>query len=128
MKVLIVDDDEMISDLWSIALKKEGYEVLTAMSGKDGLNQAKTKTPDLILIDQIMPDMKGNDLLRMLKDDQQTKVIPVAVVSNYNESQLMQDAIQAGAVDYILKYQIEPLDLVNKIKTLAQAAPQQSNQ
>lgn len=120
MKVLIIDDDEMIIELWSIALKQASYEVLTAMSGKDGLNQAKEKLPDIILIDQIMPDIKGNDLLRMLKDDPTTKPIPVAVVSNYNESQLMQEAIQKGAVDYILKYQIEPQDLVNKIKTLLQ--------
>jgi CheY-like chemotaxis protein len=120
MKILIIDDDEMISEIWSIALKKEGYEVITAMNGKDGINEAKTKLPNLILIDQIMPDIKGNDLLRMLKDDPQTKAIPVAVVSNYNESQLMQDSIQAGAIDYILKYQIEPQDLVNKVKTLIQ--------
>jgi CheY-like chemotaxis protein len=120
MKVLIIDDDEMIIELWTIALKQAGYEVLSAMSGKDGLNEARSKTPDIILIDQIMPDIKGNDLLRMLKDDPTTKPIPVAVVSNYNESQLMQEAIQQGAVDYILKYQIEPADLVSKIKTLIQ--------
>lgn len=123
MKVLIIDDDEMIIELWTIALKQEGYEVLSATSGKDGLNQAKEKMPDIILIDQIMPDIKGNDLLRMLKDDPTTKPIPVAVVSNYNESQLMQEAIEKGAVDYILKYQIEPQDLVNKIKTLMQTTP-----
>lgn len=126
MKVLIIDDDEMIIELWSIALKQEGYEVLSAMSGKDGINQAKNKQPNIILIDQIMPDIKGNDLLRMLKDDPTTKQIPVAVVSNYNESQLMQEAIQKGAIDYILKYQIEPQDLVNKIKTLLQPLPPSS--
>lgn len=56
----------------------------------------------------------------MLKSDATTQKIPVALISNYSDKQLMQDAIQAGAIDYILKYQIEPQDLVDKVKNLLQ--------
>jgi CheY-like chemotaxis protein len=120
MKILIIDDDQMLIDVWSLVLKKEGYEVITAGTGHDGMEIAKTQQPDFILLDQIMPDLKGNEVLQMLKQDPQTQNIMVAMASNYSENELMQQAIQNGAVDYILKYQIDPQDLVNKIKTLMQ--------
>jgi CheY-like chemotaxis protein len=120
MKVLIIDDDEMLKNVWSLALTKDGNQVLTASSGREGIEMAKKETPDFILLDQIMPDMKGNDVLALLKQDPVTQNIPVAIASNYSENELMQDAIQKGAVDYILKYQIDPQDLVNKIKSLSQ--------
>ncbi len=119
MKVLIIDDDQMIINMWTVALKQENYEVISATNGKQGVDEAKRNMPNFILLDQIMPDMKGNDVLKLLKQDPQTKDIPVALVSNYSETDLMQEAIQAGAVDYILKYQIEPKDLVSKIQTLS---------
>lgn len=122
MKILIVDDDNAISDVWALWLKREGFDVSVAATGKAGFEAAKKEMPDLVLLDQIMPDIKGNDVLKMLKQDMQTKVIPVALVSNYSENHLMQEAIQQGAVDYILKFQIEPQDLVNKAKTLIQEA------
>lgn len=120
MKILIIDDDTNITEIWGIALKQNDFEVLTAASGRSGIDQAKTQKPDFILIDQIMPDMKGNDILKILKEDPVTNMIPVAIASNYSDTQLMQEAIQQGALDYILKYQIEPLDLINKIKNLLQ--------
>ncbi|MBU3978742.1 response regulator [Patescibacteria group bacterium] len=120
MKILIIDDDTNITEIWGIALKQNNFEVLTATSGRSGIDQAKTQKPDFILIDQIMPDMKGNDILKILKEDPVTNMIPVAIASNYSDTQLMQEAIQQGALDYILKYQIEPLDLISKIKNLLQ--------
>ena len=119
MKVLIIDDDANVVNIWTIALKQDNCEVVTASTGQDGVNVAKREKPDFVLLDEILPDIKGNDVLRMLKEDPETNSIPVALLSNYSENQLMHDAIQQGAVDYILKYQIEPVDLVNKIKTLS---------
>jgi DNA-binding response OmpR family regulator len=119
MKVLIIDDDQNITSIWTVVLKNENIEVFHATTGKEGIEQAKLKMPDFILLDQIMPDMKGNDVLKAIKADAQTKNIPITIISNYNESTLMQDAINLGAVDYILKYQIDPQDLVEKIKNLS---------
>ena len=62
--------------------------------------------------------MLGNEVLTTLKQDPETNPIPVMLISNYNENQMMKDAISQGAVDYILKYQIETKDLVDKVKTL----------
>lgn len=117
MKILIVDDDQLTATTWSVGLKSAGFEVITASSGQEGLNQAKTQKPDLVLLDQIMPDMLGNAVLTTLKQDPETANIPVMLISNYNESQMMKEAIEKGAIDYILKYQIETKDLVDKIKS-----------
>jgi CheY-like chemotaxis protein len=119
-KILIIDDDQTIVSIWNMALKSEGFEVVTASSGKEGLEKAMREKPDFILLDQIMPDIKGNDALHALKQDPTTRDIPVAIASNYSENQMMQDAISQGAVDYIMKYQIEPSDLILKIKALMQ--------
>lgn len=118
MKILIIDDDQLTSTTWSMGLKTAGFEVINATNGQDGINQAKSQKPNLILLDQIMPDMLGNEVLQTLKQDPETSPIPVMLISNYNENQMMKDAIAQGAVDYILKYQIETKDLVDKVKTL----------
>ncbi len=118
MKILIIDDDQLTSTTWSMGLKNAGFDVVNATNGQDGINQAKSQKPDLILLDQIMPDMLGNEVLTTLKQDPETSPIPVMLISNYNENQMMKDAISQGAVDYILKYQIETKDLVDKVKTL----------
>ena len=118
MKVLIVDDDQLTAATWSMGLKSAGFEVITATNGTDGINQVKTQKPDMVLLDQIMPDMLGNAVLTALKADPTTSNIPVMLISNYNENQMMKEAIEKGAVDYILKYQIETKDLVEKVKNL----------
>jgi CheY-like chemotaxis protein len=118
MRILIIDDDQLTSTTWAMGLKTAGYEVINATNGQDGINQAKSQKPDLILLDQIMPDMLGNAVLATLKQDPETNPIPVMLISNYNENQMMKDAIAQGAVDYILKYQIETKDLVDKVQSL----------
>lgn len=118
MKVLIVDDDQLTAATWAMGLKAAGIDVITAINGQDGINQVKAQKPDMVLLDQIMPDMLGNAVLTQLKADPATSSIPVMLISNYNENQMMKEAIEKGAVDYILKYQIETKDLVEKIKTL----------
>jgi CheY-like chemotaxis protein len=118
MKILIIDDDQLTSTTWSMGLKNASFDVVNATNGQDGINQAKSQKPDLILLDQIMPDMLGNEVLITLKQDPETSAIPVMLISNYNENQMMKDAISQGAVDYILKYQIETKDLVDKVKTM----------
>src|SRR5215469_3893229 len=118
MKILIIDDDQLTSTTWSMGLKSAGFEVSVATNGQDGINQVKAMKPDLVLLDQIMPDMLGNAVLATLKQDPDTSPIPVMLISNYNENQMMKDAIAQGAVDYILKYQIETKDLVDKVQSL----------
>lgn len=118
MKILIIDDDTELSTIFSTALRKEGFEVITAIDGNSGIDKAKTDKPNLVLLDQVLPDRKGNDVLKALKEEATTQAIPVAMLSNFGQNELVQEAIGNGALDYILKYQIEPQDLINKVKAL----------
>lgn len=127
MKVLIIDDDQAMVSIWEMALKSEGIEIVTASTGRQGIDLVRSQHPNLVLLDQIIPDMLGNDVLTALKDDPETAPIPVMVISNYNEDKMMKDAIQKGAVDYVLKYQIETQDLVSKVKNLISAVKPASN-
>ncbi|MDP3727002.1 MAG: response regulator [bacterium] len=118
MKILLIDDDQDLSTVFETALKNGGFEVVLAATGEEGLAKVKSENPNLILLDQILPDLKGNDVLKKLKEDGQTQNIPVALLSNFGQNELIQEAISQGAVDYILKYQIEPQDLVSKVTAL----------
>lgn len=123
-KILIIDDDDALATIFSGALSQSGFETITASSAKAGLDKAKIEKPDFILLDQVLPDITGNDTLRILKQDPQTKSIPVAMLSNFGQSELVQDAISQGAMDYILKYQVEPKDLVTKVTELLKESEQ----
>lgn len=124
MKVLLVDDDEALATLFSTVLEKDGFEVTTANNGTSGIEKVKTEKPDLVLLDQILPDIGGNEVLKTLKADDETKAVPVAILSNFGQNELVKDAINNGAVEYILKYQIEPQDLVAKVKELLKQSTQ----
>ena len=116
MKVLIIDDDENLSAVFETALQKAGLETVFALNGKSGLDKARSEQPNLILLDQVLPDISGNEVLRTLKSDAQTQNIPVLILSNFSQEELVKEAINSGAMDYIFKYQVEPQDLVNKVK------------
>jgi two-component system, OmpR family, alkaline phosphatase synthesis response regulator PhoP len=130
MKVLLVDDDQALQTVFSTALKTDGFQIVNAYDGKSALDVAKTEKPDLILLDQVLPDIQGNEILKTLKAEAETANIPVAMLSNFGQNDLIQEAISAGALDYILKYQVEPQDLVKKIKSLVgdQQQPPQAPQ
>ena len=117
-KILIVDDEPEISTVFETALKQANYEVKTATDGTSGLNLAKTETFDLILLDQMMPDLSGNDVLKNLKSDDLTKGIKVAMLTNFGHDTMVKEALLTGADDYILKYQVSPDDLIAKVKAM----------
>lgn len=121
MKILFIDDDEALITIFTAALTKEGFQVVAANTGQEGINKATTENPNLILLDQVLPDLSGNDILKQLKLDEKTKNIPVIILSNFSQEELVKEAINQGAVDYVFKYQVEPKDVIEKIKrTLGQ--------
>ncbi len=125
MKILLVDDEEAIVDVFKQALEQANFQVMTAANGTQGMEQARKELPDIIFLDQVLPDMNGNAVLQQLKADPQTKQIPIAMLSNYNQDTLVADAMKMGASDYILKYQIAPQDLAAKAQSLIQEAKTQ---
>lgn len=116
MKVLIIDDDEALGAVFETALQKSGLETVFALNGQSGIDKARAERPDLILLDQVLPDISGNEVLRTLKMDSHTQRIPVLILSNFSQEELVKEAIDNGAMDYVFKYQVEPQDLVSKVK------------
>lgn len=116
MKILTIDDDQALLAILGATFKKEGYETVEASDGHSGLNHAKIDAPNLILLDQVLPDISGNEVLKELKLDEKTKDIPVIMLSNFSQEELVKQAINEGASDYVFKYQVEPQDIVNKVK------------
>lgn len=116
--ILLVDDDKQIASVFQIALTSAGYKVTTANDGTSALNVARGQTFDLILLDEMMPDMSGNDVLRTLKEDEATKAMPAVILSNFGNNDMVKEALNLGAADYILKYQVSPTDLPAKVKQI----------
>ncbi len=116
MKILLVDDDEALGAIFEAVLQKNGFETVFSVNGKGGIDKARLEKPNLILLDQVLPDISGNEVLKTLKMDSQTKDIPVIILSNFSQEELVKEAINNGAMDYIFKYQVEPMDIVNKVK------------
>lgn len=117
-RILLVDDEKETAAVFETGLKSAGYDVTVAFDGKSALEEARKGGWDYILLDQMLPDISGNDILKTLKTDEATKSMPVAMLTNFGHDELIKEALNAGAVDYILKYQISTDDLVAKVRNV----------
>ena len=103
-KILIVDDEANLVDIIQMRLKQEGYEVITAADGEEGLQKARSAKPDLILLDVSMPKMTGEEVLEKLKSGDDTKSIPVIIITGMSEVEdIVKYMTKGGAKDYIVK-------------------------
>ncbi len=102
-KILVVDDEEDILELVRYNLAKEGFNVLCASTGEEGLNAAKSKLPDLIILDLMLPGIDGLDVARGLKSEKNTKDIPVIMLTAKGEEADIVTGLELGADDYISK-------------------------
>ena len=102
-KILIVDDEEDILHFLELVLREKGYEVVTASGGHDALTRAQIERPDLVLLDIMMPQMDGWEVLKLLRVDEETAAIPVAMLSARTEARDRVQGLQEGAIDYICK-------------------------
>ena len=112
-KLLIVEDDKSIRDLYEIKLNKAGFEVFTADNGGVGWDMAQKELPDVILLDVMMPIMNGFEMLKKLRNKTETKEIPVIILSNYGEVDQMTQGFLVGATDYLIKAEHTPTDVVD---------------
>ena len=113
--VLMIDDEANARKLAKLLLEREGYEVLTASNGEEGLILAKVKQPDVILLDVMMPKMNGYETLKRLREDQDITQIPVIMVSAKGTEHDIATSFQLGAVFHIEK-PYETKDLLQKIQ------------
>lgn len=117
-KILIVEDDPLMSRMYQKIFTFEGYEVEMAGDGEAGLEKARTVKPTLILLDIMMPKLNGLQVLDKLKADPETKTIPVVMLTNLAGQQDAETALEKGAVKYIIKSEYEPKQVANMVKEI----------
>ncbi len=113
--VLVVDDSQAISTIIEVALKKEGYDVLLAHDGLQGLKLALAHIPDLIICDTVMPRMDGYALLRAVKENPATAAIPLILLTSKASGEDEQKALESGFLDFISK-PVQPVRVVTRVK------------
>lgn len=122
-KILIIDDDLGFTAITKGALENAHYQVLVAQTGTTGFEAAKKELPDLILLDFMLSDMNGTQLLKKLKGEVTTAGIPVAVLTNFGQEPVVKESLSIGAKEVFLKYQVGTEDLVNKVNSLLYGQP-----
>lgn len=115
-KILIVEDDKFLRDVIAKKLVKEGYVIIEAMNGEEGLLKIKEDKPDLILLDLILPGMDGFEFLELIKKNQENSQIPVVILSNLGQRDEMKRGFELGAIDYLVKAHFSPSEVVKKVK------------
>ena len=115
-RILVAEDDRFLRKAAEMALKRQGYTVLTAADGEEALRAAQSELPDLILLDLIMPKVNGFDVLQALKKEAPTAKIPVIVMSNLGQDRDVQQAMEAGAAAYLIKTDLSLQALVQRVE------------
>ena len=115
-KILIIEDEAPLQQALGEALKQSGYKVIKATDGEIGVRLAKNQLPDLILLDLIMPNKDGFEVLRDLKKDSKTTNLPVIVLTNLEKMKDIDRAILAGATTYLIKTHYQLSEVIQKIK------------
>lgn len=118
IKILLVEDEEILLTALSEELKQEGFEVVGAKDGAEGVEKAASEKPDLVLLDLVMPRLDGIGALKQMKEQDNTKDIPVVILTNLSDYDKISDALSLGAMDYLVKANYRLEELVVKIKTV----------
>lgn len=115
-RILIVEDEKLISELLKKKLEKEGYEVELAGDGEEGLEKIREIRPDLILLDIVMPKKGGFEIMEEMKKEEEIKKIPVIVISNSGQPVELDRAKNLGAKDWLIKTEFDPQEVLEKVK------------
>lgn len=119
--ILIVDDEADLLDMIEYNLKKEGYNVIKADNGQEGIGKAREHMPDLIILDIMMPKMNGIEVCRVLKEDNLLKTRPVIFLTARDDEKTELEGLNLGADDYLMK-PISTAKLVSRIRTVLRRA------
>lgn len=115
-KILIVEDDKFLSRIYNTKLTDEGFNVVSAIDGEEGLEKMRNEQPDLVILDLVMPHMDGFAVLEEKIKDESIKEIPVIVMTNLGQDSDVVKVKELGAVDHALKSDITLEELLKMIQ------------
>jgi len=119
-KILLIEDDPFIIDIYVTKLKEVGFSVESATDGEDALNKIKQNKPDLVLLDIVLPQVTGFEFLQEIKSISDLKKVPVIVLSNLGQKKEVEKGLKLGAVKYLIKAHYIPSEVVEEIKKVLQ--------
>jgi CheY-like chemotaxis protein len=122
-KILIAEDDKFLANAYRVKLTKSNFEVKIAMDGVEAMTVLQSFTPDLILLDLVMPKKDGFTVLSELKASPQFKNIPVLVASNLGQKEDLDKAMALGAKGFVVKADMSLEDLIKKINSIIGKSP-----
>lgn len=114
-KILLIEDEQLMIELLEKRLIQEGYEIAVAQDGVEGLKKMKRVTPDLVLLDIIMPKMGGFEVMETMSEDEELKKIPIIVISNSGQPVELDRAKRLGAKDWLIKTEFDPQEVIDKV-------------
>ncbi len=118
-KILIIDDDPMIARMYQERFSRDGFEVVLAFNGKEGLEKAEKEKPDIILLDMMMPKMNGYEMLKALREKEEVTSIPVIILSSLGaDPELIEKSKQLGVVDTIDKAAVPAKEVIERVKAV----------
>ena len=118
IKVLLVEDDAMIVEMYKTRMESEGWEVFTTDLGSEAIKIAQSKKPDIVLLDIILPEVDGFAIIKDLKSESSTKKIPVLMLTNLGQESDQNKGKEIGVDGYFIKSQHTPADVMIKIQSL----------
>jgi DNA-binding response OmpR family regulator len=116
--ILLIEDDKFLRELMSQKLAKEGYTVIEAVDGEDGLKKSKENKAGLVLLDLILPGIDGFEVLTRMKADPEINQVPVIILSNLGQREDVERGMTLGASDYLIKAHFTPGEIIEKIKNI----------
>jgi len=111
IRVLFVEDDPTVAQMYRLKLELDGYQVIMAKDGEEGLRLANEVDPDIVFLDIRLPKVDGFAVLEGLRAYDRTKNVPVVILSNYGEQELVDRGLKLGALEYLIKSQTTPANL-----------------
>ncbi len=114
--ILFIEDESTLQKTFGDILTQDKYRMISALNGKIGLRLAKSEKTGLILLDLVLPSMHGFEVLKRLKQDPETKEIPVIILTNLEKMEDVEEAIQLGAKTYLVKTQYRIEEVMEKVK------------
>ncbi|MFH0819969.1 MAG: response regulator [bacterium] len=117
-KILIIEDDKMLSDMYSLKFNEEGYQAIQAFTGSEGVEKTKSEKPDIILLDIILPQMDGFQVMEEIKKDKNLVNIPILFLTNLRQEEDVKKGTALGAVGYLVKASYTPAQVLDKVKEI----------
>jgi CheY-like chemotaxis protein len=121
IRVLFVEDDPTVAQMYRLKLELDGYRVEVAADGEKALDRARSEPPDIIFLDIRLPKLDGLSVLEQLRKDDRTRHVPVVILSNYSERELVEKGLKLGALEYLIKSQTPPAKLAGGVESWLKA-------